>query len=423
MNAIKKAGVCGLLTGAMVSALLSGCGQQKKADRTAEAITVNNETVNMGAAEFYLRYQQAETTTMLVNYGMLQEGASFWDSQYAAATSSAEAMTYGDNMKDSVKDSIVEAVVLRQHFGDYDLTFPEDLEKKASEAAAQTMAANADALAEIGTTEEDVKEVLELMAYRPLMFDAVTADTDTEVSDEEAAQTTITYARASLKTTDSETNEQVDIDDEQKGVLHTELETFLEQLKEKDDPEADMNAMAGEIDGDNIFAFTRSYGSDDTSVPDEVKAAVEKLEDGQVSDEVIDTGDYYYIVRLDKKFDEEKTEQQKETIVAQRLQDAFTEQLESWKESSEITEGKAWTELEVTDVHAYVQTVPEAESTSVSAAEESTSEPAAAESVSESAAAESVSGSAAAESTSESAAAESTSESAAAESTSVSAAE
>lgn len=399
METIKRAGICALLTGTMLTAMLSGCGE-KKADGTAAALTIGGETVNIGTADFYLRYQQAESTAMLISYGMMQEGGTFWDGEYAAATSSTEAQTYGENMKESVRDSIVEAVLLRQHFGDYDLEFPADLESAAADAAAAVMEANADALAELGTTQADVEEVLHLMTYRPLMFDAVTADVDTEVADEEAAQTTITYARASLKTTDSETNAQVDVDEEQKGVLHTELTTLLEKVKEADDPETDISVLAKEIDNENIFVSSRSYGSDDTTLPDEVKEAAAALEDGQMCEEVIDTGDYYYIVRLDHLFDEEKTAQQKEIIVAQRQQDAFTAKLDEWKAAADVTEEEAWKKLEITDAHAYTLKLPEAaeESTSVSA--EST-DAVSASSAEESTSASSVSGNSAASSAAE----------------------
>ena len=405
METIRRAGICALLTGTMLTAMLSGCGD-KKADGTAAALTIGDETINIGTADFYLRYQQAESTAMLMSYGMMQEGGSFWDNEYAAATSSEEAQTYGDNMKESVRDSIVEAVLLRQHFDDYDVEFPADLESAAADAAAAVMEANADALAEIGTTQADVEEVLRLLTYRPLMFEAVTADTDKEVSDEEAAQTTISYARASLKTTDPETNAQVDMDEEQKGVLHTELTTLLEQLKEGNDPEADISAMAEEIDSENIMASSRTYGSDDTTLPDAVKEAAAALEDGQVCDEVIDTGDYYYIVRLDHLFDEEKTEQQKKIIIAQRQQDDFNAKIEEWKEAAGVKEEEAWKKLEITDTHAYTMKMPEMTETASSAAEStSTAESTSAVSASE-ADESSVSASSAAESTSAASASE-----------------
>ncbi len=419
METIRRAGICALLTGTMLAAALSGCGE-KKVDGTAPALTIGDETVSIGMADFYLRYQQAQNTAMMISYGLLQEGGSFWDGQYAAATSSTEAMTYGENLKEAARDSIAEAVVLRQHFGDYDLEFPADLETASAEAAAAVMEANADALAEIGTTQADVEEALKLMAYRPLMFDAVTADTDREVTDEEAAQTTITFARASLKTTDPESGAQTDVTDEQKGVLHTELTTLLESMKEENDPEADMSVKAAEIDNENITVLTRSYGSDDTTLPDEVKEAAAALEDGQMSDEVIEAADYYYIVRLDHLLDREKTDQQKETIIAQRLRDDFTAKLDEWKEAAGVTEEEAWKKLEVTDAHTYTLKIPEVEETASSAAESTSAVSESAESTSAvSESAESTSASSAAESTSAaSESAQSVSASSAAESTS-----
>ena len=47
METIKRAGICALLTGTMLTAMLSGCGE-KKADGTAAALTIGGETVNIG---------------------------------------------------------------------------------------------------------------------------------------------------------------------------------------------------------------------------------------------------------------------------------------------------------------------------------------------------------------------------------------
>ena len=71
------------------------------------------------------------------------------------------------------------------------------------------LTSNTDALAKIGATKDDVAEVLELYTYQAKMDEPMKADTDREVSDEEAAQTTITYTRIPLTTTDDSGNETV----------------------------------------------------------------------------------------------------------------------------------------------------------------------------------------------------------------------
>ena len=77
MNNVKRTVLCGLLAGCLASSMLAGC-QGKGVDGSAAAITVNEDTISMGTANYILRYQQAETTLYDGAYGMAQAG-SLWD--------------------------------------------------------------------------------------------------------------------------------------------------------------------------------------------------------------------------------------------------------------------------------------------------------------------------------------------------------
>ena len=116
---------------------------------------------------------------------------------------------------------------------------------------------------------------------------------------------------------------------------------------------ADLDAIQDEIDED-AFCFTYSYGADDTSLPDEVKEAAAKLSDGEITEDIIDTGDYYYIVRLDKALDEEKTEAKKVSIVNERKKADYDEMVDAWRSEAEITLNEGWKKLAVTDAEPYV---------------------------------------------------------------------
>ena len=66
--------------------------------------------------------------------------------------------------------------------------------------------------------------------------------------------------------------------------------------------------------------------------------AVKGLQDGEVYDGVLTNADAsrFFIVRLDKTFDELATEQKKGTIITERKQARHDELLEQWREASEI---------------------------------------------------------------------------------------
>lgn len=342
MNAKLAAGA---LTCVMFSGMLAGCGE---IDGTADAITVNGETISVGAANLLLRYQQAETTTMMEAYGYTD----LWDTEYST-TSEGDTITYGEEYKDSTETQIENLLLLKEHAEEYGVTIPEDLQASIEETAAASYEKNAEAFDAMGISEDSIIEALELETYEQLMYDPMVADTDREVSDDEAAQTTITYARISLTSTDDDGNS-VEATDEEIETYTQQLELLIDQINNNDDPaNADVSSLATAINED-IVSSSYSYGSDDTIIPDEVKEAVADLEDGETYGEVIETStDYLYIVRLDAAFDEEATETEKESIISERESELYTETLEGWLEEAEITIHDGWENLTVTDTEVY----------------------------------------------------------------------
>lgn len=363
MNKFKKASLCGVLAMAMMVSVFAGCG---KVDGTKTALAVGDEKVSLGTAGFFLRYQQASTTYMLKQYGL--SSGTFWSNQYSAATSSQDAMTYGDNLKNSVKDTIVQDVLLRAHASDYSVTIPDELATQIEDAAKTTYEKNQKKMDKMGVSQDNIKEVLELQTYQQLMFEPMTADTDTNVTDDEAKQSSITYARIALTKTDSSTGTTTDATDDEKATYKKELEELLTQVKDSGDvANADMKTMASNLDSTNIACTTYSYGADDTVMPDSVIDAANSLSDGEIYDGVIDTGDYYYLVRMDKTFDKDATESKKQDIVSQRKQTNYNKKLQEWKDAVQVVEESPWKKLEVNDTDAYTELVASSSVSSSSA--------------------------------------------------------
>ena len=363
MKKFKKASLCTVLAMAMMVSVFAGCG---KVDGTKTALAVGDEKVSLGTAGFFLRYQQASTTYMLKQYGL--SSGTFWSNQYSAATSSQDAMTYGDNLKNSVKDTIVQDVLLRAHASDYSVTIPDELATQIEDAAKTTYEKNQKKLDKMGVSQDNIKEVLELQTYQQLMFEPMTADTDTNVTDDEAKQSSITYARIALTKTDSSTGTTTNATDDEKATYKKELEELLTQVKDSGDvANADMKTMASNLDSTNIACTTYSYGADDTVMPDSVIDAANSLSDGEIYDGVIDTGDYYYLVRMDKTFDKDATESKKQDIVSQRKQTNYNKKLQEWKDAVQVVEESPWKKLEVNDTDAYTELVASSSVSSSSA--------------------------------------------------------
>lgn len=356
---------CAMLAITLGAASLTGCGQGKVIDGTAEAIVVNDESVNLGVANFMVRYQQAMMVSYYTMFG--QDTSRIWDTE-------AEEGTYGESFKKDMLESIQKLYLLKEHAKDYDVALSEDEIAKADAAADEFIAANDESvLKSLGVTKEDISTVLQLYTYQNKMYDPMVADTDTEVSDDEAAQTSITYVRVSAQGTETDADgNTVELTDEEKAAKKDQAQQVLDQiLASEDAAEADINAIAQGID-ESLSASARSYGSDDTTLDEVLKTAVADLEDGEVNPEVLEGSDGYYVLRLDKTFDEEKTEQKKQEIVNQRKQERYNEILQGWFDEAKTSTTKAWDEIEVKDAEAYTlkQAASEDTNTSSSSSED-----------------------------------------------------
>lgn len=347
MNKTVKVAICGVLA----AGLLAGCGKSAKIDSSQPAITVDDETISMGEAVFYLRAQQAETQTMMENYGFVDSGA-FWGQ--TTTDESGKDITYAQQLKDSVRDELAGYVLLRRHAAEYEAELPAEVTDAAAEAAKEIYESNTDILKEIGTTEEEIRDVMELYAYPQVMMDAMTADVDLEVSDEEAAQTRVIYARIRQKEAD-ESGNQVDASEETKETYRGMMEELLGKIREAEEINEDsIREMADAIDEEKIMVGSTAYGKEDAYLPAEVTDAAASLQDGETCDSVIETSDgYYYLVHMVAVLDRDATDLKKKSIASQRQQEAFDAIVEEWKDGAEISTGEGWEAVTVSDTEPW----------------------------------------------------------------------
>lgn len=393
--------VCGVLTAAVALSGLSGCGDSTVVDGTQTALVINDEKINLGKANFMLRYQQAT----MVNY--YQAMSSMFGQQYSlsfdalADESDEDSPTVGENLKEDALTSIEQAFLMRQHASEYDVSLTDDEVAGAQEAAAAFVEDNdAETLTRLGVTQEDIQDVIEVYAIQSKMYDPMIADVDTEVSDEEAQQSRISYVRVSTEGTETDENgDTVELTDEEKAEKKEIAQRFLDALNASEDPAtADFSDLRTQIndelneerraeeaaqsdstadtseegtedttdsteDTDEVYltASETTFGADDDSLDEALKDAAETLTDGQVYGEVIEGEDAYYVVRMDSVLDREATDEEKDTIVQQRQSDAYNDLLDSWIDESDISVKRAWNKLEVTDYDLYTMTVDSSE--------------------------------------------------------------
>ena len=197
------------------------------------------------------------------------------------------------------------------------------------------------------------------------MLDPMAADVDTNVTDEEAQQTSVTYVQIKLASdTDSSTTtasgtESTATVEEQNTQKMTDAENILSEIQASGDvANADIKTIATGVNSDYTTSAGQFTTNDttDTSLDSSIVEAVSGLSDGTLVDHVITSSDekYYYIVRLDKNFDTDKTTEKKASLLKTRKQDNFDSIVEGWKSSATITvDQNVLGTLKVTDSDPY----------------------------------------------------------------------
>ncbi len=305
-----------VLAGVLCVSTLSGCGA--KAEDTIA--TLGEENVSYGVANFIVKYQKASVDDIYAMYAGLYGVESMWDIDTSGTGATTE-----ENFKASAMQLLHDMYTLKAHMADYGVEITAEDEAAIKEAANAFLAANSqEAIEEFGATEEIVTEVLTLYTIQAKMFYAIAAEADHEVSDEEANMRG--YSMIYIDLTGH-------YDDSYNWVEYTEDE--IADIKTKAlEMDLDLNVKTMEdVANDNGYEVTQgAYVKEDDSLEPEVLIALDALAEGEVSD-MVETEDGIYFLRVDADTDEEATEQNRESIIAEREYALYEEVLQNWQEN------------------------------------------------------------------------------------------
>ena len=186
-NRLKKAVVFGLSACLMLGSL-SGCSKKEaEFNPEAAAITVNGDEISAGLVKFATHYMQSMYEDLYKNY----MGVSDPMSQDLYGNGS----TLGDMIKSQTVTTLENMVLAEQHMEEYGVELTDDEKSTISEAAKQFIDDNGEeVLDKMGATQETVERYLTLRLIQNKMEPEMSADVDTEVSDDEAAQRKVQYA-------------------------------------------------------------------------------------------------------------------------------------------------------------------------------------------------------------------------------------
>lgn len=319
------------IAAAMAVSALTGCGSGNlnSDDVVAE---FGDTKIKAGVAEFYARYQQASYEA----YYMPYYGDNMW------TTEVSDGSTYEDSVKNNALDTLKTMYVLETHMDEYNVEYTSDDEAAVAEAAQAFVDANdGEALSASAGDIENVKEVLKLITIQRKMYNAMIEDADTEVSDDEAAQKSMSYAFFSFETTDDSGNKTT-LDDDGKVALKETAMNFQTEAANGTKTFEECAEKAG------VEAQTATFDSDTTSPSTDLIKAADVLGEGQVTD-VIETDSGYYVAQVTSMLDREATDAKKTSIISERQQTLYSDLCKEWVEAADITvHENVWKKLDFT---------------------------------------------------------------------------
>lgn len=311
--------------------LAAGCAN--KTDLNEAVAVINGEDLPLGMAKFYAKIQQVTYETY---YGSLF-GEDMWSQSFDGTT------TFGDSTREGVLEELKQMYIINQHAADYNVSLSEEDNKKIEETAAKFMKDNSsDAKTAMGADEEQIKKFLSLYTVQSRVMNAILEGVDREVSDEEAAQKTISYVVLSAEGEADEEGNTAEPTEEELANKKAEATKLSEDSIASGDFEATVT-NAGLTSSKTSY---KNAEDEDASLDSAVLAAADELSDGETSD-VIETEDGFYVVNMVSTFDKDATETRKAEIISERESEYFENLYSGWEEASEITiNEKAWAKVQ-----------------------------------------------------------------------------
>lgn len=308
-----------LTVAALTGMTLSGCGN--KVDETATFATLDETTIPMGVANFYVKYQQAMYDSSYMSYF----GDNMWSQDVYGNGNTME-----EDVKNNAEESLEKMYLLQAHMDDYGVSLTDEDEAAIKKAVDQFLADNSkEAIDQIGADDRtNVETVLRLMTIQSKMHDRIIEDADDEVTDEEAAQRTISYVKIDTKGYYDSDSNYVEYTDEEAAAKKEEAAAIAAS--------ADFNTAVTDA---GYTASTASYGSaddEDATLDKEVLEAADKLKEGEVSG-VVETDGACYVVRLDSELDEEATANKKVELQKQKQEDYYDDIVSGWTDDAKWT--------------------------------------------------------------------------------------
>lgn len=302
--------------------------QDDKAKLTPESLvlTVGDKTVNYNEAGFYIMATKQQ-------YGSISPN--IWSQTYSGD------QTFEDLAKQDVIDRLTMYKVIEQEAPKLKVSLTDDEKSEVKKKVADSLKSiSEEDQKKFGFTESILQVIGEDGTLANKVFEKVTADVDTKISDDEAKQITIQHML--IKTKKTKDGKEVDMTEQEKAKAKKKAEKLLKEAKKT----KDFKKLAEKNTEDSQVEYTFGKGK----MVKEFEEAAFKMKKGEVSD-IVETEYGYHILYCVSDYDKEATDKQKETLVQEKQNKAFQEKVEEWKKNYKIqVNDKIWDQVKfVTD--------------------------------------------------------------------------
>lgn len=275
-----------LLAAAVMAGSFSGCGLMENTEIVFTTGLSGEQLFKIGKSVCTL----PEAMIYVMDYQRQYEGVygvEMWEHDFGG-------ITFENYVKDTIVDQLASMKAITLLAGDYEVSLSNDEEEKVSQAAEDYYGALTEEQIEYMDLElKDVESLYRDHALSGKVYEEITKDVNTEVSDDEARIITVQQIRLDSAET-------------------------AQSVKEQLDEGRDFAAVASSYSLDSQVTYTFGRGEHDAAYEEAAFA----LENDQVSD-VIDTEEGYYILKCVNNFDQEATEDNKVTMVEKRRDELF----------------------------------------------------------------------------------------------------
>lgn len=311
---------------------LAGCKKQNPIDNSEIVMTIGDKDVELGLANFVLRYYQSSEEANMeqyVSYGYAMD----WDMKI-----DEEGTTYEESLKKSILESIQKLYVLDAHAEDYQIALTEDEMAKIKEVAKTFADANTDEAKE-KVSAEYAEEYLRLTTISEKMYDAIKASHTPKIKEGEADQKIMYYVQYAKTSTDSSGNPIELTDDEIKN-LKKDAQAMLDGASEN----GNLEAYAKE---QGATATKAPFSADNETLEKALVKAADKLELNGFT-KVIEGESAFYVAQVTSLFDQEATDTREKELIEERKEEFYTETVDEWVKETEIkVNDKVWKQISI----------------------------------------------------------------------------